>query len=161
MDKKSIIGIALIFLILVVFSYINQPSKEEIEAAKHRRDSIEQVEAQRALEQQKFLAEQAASQQVAMGGDSIIQKQKIDEFGIFGTQAIGEEEFSTLENDRMKITFSNKGGRIYSVELKDYQTYDSLPLMLFDGDDNLLTQPNRFFHPWLKSSPSSGYFQRL
>ncbi len=135
MDKKSIIGIALIFFILVVFSYINQPSKEEIEAAKIRRDSIEQVEAQRALEQQKFLAEQAASQQVAMGGDSIIQKQKIDEFGIFGTQAIGEEEFSTLENDRMKITFSNKGGRIYSVELKDYSRYDSTALVLFDGPE--------------------------
>ncbi|RIJ47679.1 membrane protein insertase YidC [Maribellus luteus] len=135
MDKKSIIGIALIFLILVVFSYINQPSKEEIEAAKIRRDSIEQVAAQRALEQQKFLAEQAASQQVAMGGDSIIQKQKIDEFGIFGTQAIGEEEFSTLENDRMKITFSNKGGRIYSVELKDYSRYDSTALVLFDGPE--------------------------
>ncbi len=135
MDKKSIIGIALIFLILVVFSYINQPSKEEIEAAKIRRDSIEQVAAQRALEQQKFLAEQAANQQVAMGGDSIIQKQKIDEFGIFGTQAIGEEEFSTLENDRMKITFSNKGGRIYSVELKDYSRYDSTALVLFDGPE--------------------------
>ncbi|MCE4566557.1 membrane protein insertase YidC [Maribellus sp. CM-23] len=135
MDKKSIIGIVLIFLILVVFSYINQPSEEEIEAAKIRRDSIEQVEAQRALEQQKFLAEQSASQQVAMGGDSIIQKQKIDEFGIFGTQAIGEEEFSTLENDRMKITFSNKGGRIYSVELKDYSRYDSTALVLFDGPE--------------------------
>ncbi|MFV0268859.1 MAG: membrane protein insertase YidC [Draconibacterium sp.] len=136
MDKKSIIGIVLIFLILVVFSYINQPSKEEIEAAKIRRDSIEQVEAQRALEQQRFLAEQAANQQVAMEGDSIIQKQKIDEFGIFGTQAIGEEEFSTLENDRMKITFSNKGGRIYSVELKDYSRYDSTALVLFDGPEN-------------------------
>ena len=43
MDKKSIIGIVLIFVILVVFSYINKPSKEEIEAAKQRRDSIEQV----------------------------------------------------------------------------------------------------------------------
>ncbi|MCA1760952.1 MAG: membrane protein insertase YidC, partial [Bacteroidales bacterium] len=31
MDKKSIIGIVLIFAILVVFSIINQPSKEEIE----------------------------------------------------------------------------------------------------------------------------------
>jgi YidC/Oxa1 family membrane protein insertase len=49
MDKKSIIGIVLIFAILVVFSIINQPSKEEIEIAKHRRDSIAQVEAEKEI----------------------------------------------------------------------------------------------------------------
>ena len=57
MDKKSIIGIILIFLILVVFSIINRPSQEEIEAAKHRQDSIAQVEADRValeIKQQQF-----------------------------------------------------------------------------------------------------------
>ena len=49
MDKKSIIGIVLIFAILVVFSIINQPSKEEIEAAKHRKDSIAQIEMEKAM----------------------------------------------------------------------------------------------------------------
>ena len=48
MDKKSIIGILLIFLILVVFSIINKPSKEQIESAKHRQDSIARVEAEKA-----------------------------------------------------------------------------------------------------------------
>ncbi len=37
----------------------------------------------------------------------------------------------------MKITFSNKGGRPYKIELKNYQTYDSLPLILFDGPETL------------------------
>ena len=36
MDRNSILGIVLIFAILVVFSLINQPSKEDIEAAKNR-----------------------------------------------------------------------------------------------------------------------------
>lgn len=139
MDKKSIIGIVLIFVILLGWQLIFQPSKEEVEAAKQRQDSIAQVEAQRALEQQKVLEEQAAEQKAVMENDTAIQQQvqkaKIDEFGIFGTQAIGEEEFSTLENDRMKITFSNKGGRIYSVELKDYTRFDSTALVLFDGPE--------------------------
>ncbi len=139
MDRKSILGIVLIFVILVVFSYINQPSKKEIEAARQKRDSIEQVEAQRALEQQKLLEEQRAEQNTIMVGDTVrrreLEQAKTDEFGIFGSQTFGEEQFSTLENDRMKITFSNKGGRIYSVELKDYNRYDSLPVVLFDGPD--------------------------
>ena len=62
---------------------------------------------------------------------------KVDQFGIFGKAALGEEKLVTLENNLMKITFTSKGGRIYSVELKDYQTHDSLPLILFEGDKTL------------------------
>jgi len=141
MDKKSILGIVLIFLILVVFSYINQPSKEEIEAAKIKRDSIEKVEAQRALEQQKFQEEQSQQQNAIEAGDTATQHQiertKTNELGVFGATALGNEEFTTLENDRMIITFSNKGGRIYSVELKDFKRYDSTALVLFDGPETL------------------------
>jgi YidC/Oxa1 family membrane protein insertase len=138
MDKKSIIGILLIFVILMVFSYINQPSKKELEEAKLKRDSIEQVEAQRALEQQKVIEEQKA-QKALMASDSThrqaLEQEKQNELGVFGIGAFGEEEFSTLENDRMKITFSNKGGRVYSVELKDYNRFDSVPVVLFDGPE--------------------------
>jgi YidC/Oxa1 family membrane protein insertase len=135
MDKKSIIGIILIFLILVVFSVINQPSKEEIEAAKHRRDSIAQIEASKIQEQQQA-AETAPLEVVpdSVSSENSIQS-KIDEFGVFGSSAIGEEEFYTLENNLVRITFSNKGGRIYTVQLIDYQTHDSLPLILFDGPE--------------------------
>lgn len=136
MDKKSIIGIVLIFAILVVFSIINQPSKEEIEAAKQKRDSIAQVEAEKAvlLNQQQ---EQAVKENIISATDTVSAENqlqaKTDEFGVFGNAAMGTEEFYTLENNLMKITFSNKGGSIYSVELKNYQTHDSLPLILFDG----------------------------
>jgi YidC/Oxa1 family membrane protein insertase len=140
MDKKSIIGIALIFGILVVFSLMNQPSKEEIAAQKRKNDSIAQVEANLALQQQK-IAEQQAAQQKAVRADSTLRKNaeqaKTDEFGAFGVAAVGEEKFTTIENNLMEITFSNKGGRIYSVRLKDFQTHDSLPLMLFDGPKSL------------------------
>ncbi|MCF8229582.1 MAG: membrane protein insertase YidC, partial [Bacteroidales bacterium] len=45
--------------------------------------------------------------------------------------------FYTLENDLIKMKLSNQGGRVYSVELKKYQTYDSLPLILFDSDTSI------------------------
>lgn len=137
MDKKSIIGIVLIFAILVVFSIINKPSKEEIEAAKRKKDSIAQVELQKSLLEQQAQQEQQ-NETIALK-DSVSQadelKSKTDELGVFGNAAIGEEEFYTLENNLMKITFTNKGGRVYSVQLKNYMTHDSLPLMLFDGPE--------------------------
>lgn len=138
MDKKSIIGIVLIFAILVVFSIINKPSKEQIEAANHKRDSIAQVEANNELEQQKTEENKNAKEAL---NDSLTTtdelKEKTDQLGVFGNAAIGEEKFYVVENNLMKITFSNKGGRPFKIELKNYQTYDSLPLILFDGPETL------------------------
>ena len=139
MDRNAIVGIVLIFAILVVFSIINQPSKEEIEEAKRKRDSIAQIEAEKALAQEEQMQKQniETDQQISVSDTAANQdvQKKIDEFGVFGKAAIGEEQFYTLENNILKITFSNKGGRIYSVELKHYQTHDSLPLILFKNPD--------------------------
>ena len=139
MDKKSIIGIVLIFAILVVFSIINQPSKEEIEAQKQRKDSIALVQAEKEILLQKQLEQQAALKETNTAYDSVSSEAQLTEnanqYGVFGAAANGNEEFYTLENNLMIITFSNKGGSIYSVELKNYQTNDSLPLILFDGPE--------------------------
>jgi len=58
-------------------------------------------------------------------------------YGIFSASATGTNDFITLENDRIELKISLKGGRIYSARLKDYRTYDSLPLILFDGDSTV------------------------
>ncbi len=139
MDKKSIIGIVLIFAILVVFSIINKPSQEQIEAAKHKTDSIAQVEANNALAQQQAAKEEKAEEvitdSIANSADKL--KKKTDLLGVFGNAAIGDEELYVVENNLMKITFSNKGGKITSIELKKYKTHDSLPLILFSGPETL------------------------
>ena len=142
MDRNTIVGIVLIFTILIGFSYLNKPSEDEIAAAKRRQDSITQVEASRAKEAEAHTQihelEQGAKTEKVAAVDSVGTSQNAtDQYGAFGDAAVGEDKFITLENNLMKIKISTKGGKIYSVELKDYQTYDSLPLMLFDGDDNL------------------------
>jgi YidC/Oxa1 family membrane protein insertase len=137
MDKKSIIGIVLIFIILMVFSLLNQPSKEEIEATKLKRDSIARVEAENAIAAQKATELKEIQQEEIISDsllqDSVVLQKRIDEFGVFGLNTVGEEEFYTMENNLMKITFSNKGGKISSVELKGYKTFGGNPLMLFEG----------------------------
>ena len=55
-------------------------------------------------------------------------------YGVFSSSASGENSFINLENDKVKIKLSTLGGRVYSAEIKNYQTFDSLPLILFDGD---------------------------
>lgn len=146
MDKNTIIGFVLIALILVGFSVLNKPS----EAEQRHNDSIALV--QQAKYEQEAKAKQLTEERIAIAdtttavlNDSV---KTTDAFGDFGVSAFGQEKFYTLENELLKLTFSNKGGRIYSALLKNYTTHDSLPLILFDGQESnmgftLVTNNNR------------------
>jgi len=139
MDRNTVIGAALIFAILIGFSYFNRPSEKQIEAAKHTRDSIEQVQA---LDQQEIkkvakLDSMQALSTPLLKGDSVnssVENARKDKFGVFAAASLGIEKFYVIENNLIKVTFSNKGGRIYSVELKNFKTYDQKPLILFEGN---------------------------
>ena len=141
MDRNTIIGVGLIFTILIGFSYFNKPSEKQIEAAKaakRTRDSLELVQAEKLKEiAAAKLDSVKAIVTTTVDNDSLnaSEKQiKREKFGVFALAATGEEKFYFIENNLMKVTFSNKGGRIYSVELKNYKTYDGKPLILFEGN---------------------------
>ena len=140
MDKNTIVGIILVFVVLIGFSYLNQPSQEEIAAAKKRQDSIALVVSQqkKQLEESQKISEQKEKQLVLSNKETEdVSDNNDNRFGLFTPFVKGEEKFITLENNLMKIKISNKGGKIVSVEIKNFQTYDSLPLMLFQGKDNV------------------------
>ncbi|MDE5421770.1 membrane protein insertase YidC [Ancylomarina sp. DW003] len=130
MDKNSIWGLVIIGAILIGYTYLTKPSAEELKAIKTR-DSIARVEKAR---DQQLEAERLTAMKVV---EAEKQKNPVhlqETFGVFSSAAAQKEEFITLENKLVKIKVSNKGGRIYSVELKDYQTHDSLPLILWEGE---------------------------
>ena len=64
-------------------------------------------------------------------------KTDINQYGIFAQSAIGDNEFITLENNKVELKISLKGGRVYSARLKDYKTFDARPLILFSGDSTV------------------------
>ena len=138
MDKNTIVGIVIIIAILIGFSYFNKPSQQEIEAARRYQDSVAQIDAERQQEAQVQSRNLAGQQQTVVAADTSAASNSTsaDRYGAFAVAATGQDKFITLENNLMKVTVATKGGKIYSVELKNYQTYDSLPLMLFNGPDN-------------------------
>jgi YidC/Oxa1 family membrane protein insertase len=144
MDKNTFIGIFLIFLILVVFGILNQPSKEQLEYAKHKRDSLEKVMqdslAKVALmNTNKQNVEITNKEDINKLPDSLLNKKLEEKYGILGKNAIGDTSFFVLENNKLKITFLNKGARPYKVELKEYKTFDSLPIVLWQGDSTIFS----------------------
>ncbi|MCF8371950.1 MAG: membrane protein insertase YidC [Bacteroidales bacterium] len=163
MKKDQIIGFVLIAIILVAYSLYMKPSEKEIQEAKRKQDSIslvrEQTERERMLEQERQKSESPvnADQLVPEDESQDLKDERVkSKFGKFASAATGELGFTYLENDLLRLKISNKGGRVYSAQLKKYQTYDSLPLILFDGDstvfgfdfftrDNLAISTNNLF----------------
>jgi YidC/Oxa1 family membrane protein insertase len=64
-------------------------------------------------------------------------KAEMNQFGPFSNAAAGNNDFITLENNKLALKIALKGGRVYSARLKDYKTFDSRPLVLFNGDSTV------------------------
>jgi YidC/Oxa1 family membrane protein insertase len=138
MDRNSITGIILIALILIVFSVLNRPSPEQVEAMKRRQDSLEMVRRQQLEEEaRRITREELETEHSPQVDPEQVTGELERRLGVFAPAGIGEDVFYTIENEHLRITVSSRGGRPWSVELKQYQTWDSLPLMLFEGDENL------------------------
>jgi len=135
MDKNTVIGLLLIGILLFGYSIYNKPNKEQLEAIQKKNDSIAMVEQQRKMEEALKKEETVnVNQVISQPSDSSEKANVKREFGLFSTSAQGKLDFVTLENDLMVVKISNRGGRVYSVNLKKFRTHDSLPLILFNGD---------------------------
>ncbi len=148
MDKNSIYGIIVIAAIFIVWGIISKPSEEELAKQKAEKDSLElvQKELEQAREQLKKEKAQAqklgqASTKTDTNSSSVADTSAIintnARHGFLSSSKTLNNELYTIENDLVKITLSTKGGKPHSVELKNYKTHDSLPLILFTGDSNI------------------------
>jgi YidC/Oxa1 family membrane protein insertase len=143
MDRNSAIGLSLILAIFVGFSLFNQPSDEEIAAAKRQNDSIAAAEQQLAIEAEKArkAVELSAAAADTLAPDSTLSDSALavaqsQRYGAFAAAAAGIDGTIAIENDLIKVELSRKGGHPYRVTLKNYQRHDSTPLVLFEGDQN-------------------------
>ncbi len=121
MDRNNIIGIALIFILFLAWQYFLTPSKAQIAAQKRTQDSIARVE--RLRDSLTIVKKQEAKKKLEAAAEvPDTQRAQIlgGQFGTFSASAVGKEETTVLENELIKVTFSNKGGRIKDVLLKKH-----------------------------------------
>ncbi len=139
MSKNNIIGLVIIVGLLIGYSLWMAPSKAELAAAKHRNDSIALVQhadslAKAIAEKDKNSKPDSTSTAKTANPDTPAGDTTGKGFVPTSKKA---DKFYTLENDLLKLKISSLGGRIWSVQLKDYRTFDTLPLVLFKGDSTL------------------------
>ncbi len=161
MNKNNIIGFTLIAIVLIAFSWYNQPSAEQMEA-QMKQDSIENALRQKA-EQDKKLAEQTRKAEAAAAA-------KGDTTNVFHAALNGENKDIVLKNDKLELTISTKGGTPSKAIIKNFtghhrnaegkydEALDTKDLTLFEGkeqqlnfmlagkQDNIITK-DMFFTP--------------
>jgi YidC/Oxa1 family membrane protein insertase len=129
MDRQSILGYVLIFILLVVWMWMNspQPSQQTSQGKQTAPTTITRDSVKRA-EPQKVKADSAAP---------------VDPLGkFFAGRNRGVDRIITIETDLFTAEISAKGGLIKRWQLKNYTTWDGKPLELVDykhgGDLSLL-----------------------
>ena len=146
-DKKTIIGLVLIFGVFGLWMYLTQPSEEERAMMKKKQDSA--IAAQRKAEKEAQKAEQLVENttrtdvkqlvELANGSDSaaVVAKTLLfDQFGVFSEAATNPERHITVENELLKADISSLGANIEQVTLKEYLTYQKDSVKFFTKDGN-------------------------
>ena len=144
MDKNTWIGFLIIAAIIVGFTMLNRPSKEELAERQRVQDSITfvqmaQAEAQRLSDSLAMLAQQPEEGVVAQQATAEeVHNKLVQAYGTFAGAAQGEAQWISLQNDHLRLTLSTHGGVIERAELLDYHAAgDSVnPLCLFRADES-------------------------
>jgi len=127
-DKNSLTGFVLMFLILLVFNFYFLPTNEEIS---EKNDVIPKEEV--------F----TKNNEIIDKKEQVTNEELEKKYGIFSKSADSEIQNYVLENEKIKVILSNKGGRISSVTIKEgpnkkkYKTYNGEDLKIFNSDSSL------------------------
>lgn len=118
MERNQIIGIVLIMATFMLWTITSAPSKEEMEKSKRRQDSIALAEQGKISE--KIQLDTTQVMPTAPISDSLKSQENNIRYGAFGPAASGTEVVSVIENDLVRISLTNKGGKIKEVLLKKH-----------------------------------------
>ncbi len=138
MDRNTIFGLLLIFALFIGYSWWSAPSKEELEAKRKTEDSIALAQTVMQTVAKETAIEKSANDSIKAIEDSIKASPEAlkDKLGSFANAAKAEDKDYIIENEVLKLTISSKGGRISQAQLKNFRTFDSIPLLLFTKDSS-------------------------
>lgn len=147
MDKNTIIGFVLMAALLIGFTIWNKPSEEEIAKQREqaRKDSIAyamNLEESAKLSQTNQLPKD--KEQDAVDDFFAVNQQVADSSLVFDSiaaqNANAEERLYVLENSKLRLEVSSKGGQVVSAQVKNYKSFNretqqnTDSLFLFDRD---------------------------
>ncbi len=127
MDKNSILGFGLIAAVLIGFSYLNKPSKNDI-ATQQKQDSIAEI-AKKRVEQDQTVKVQTQQTQVNALAAS-------DTTLLFHKAYSGQSRMIVLKNNKLELTIDTHGGTISDAKILNFKDRNgNKDITLFKGRD--------------------------
>ena len=126
MNRNTLIGFSLIAVVLILFSYLNTPSQEEIEAYNRQQDSIEAVKKQI----------EASNQNATEAKPVAVVDSTALFFPSISDSAAAAKGAVTLKNDSLQLTVNTKGGTLASARIiahKDTMNQPGIALLDAQG----------------------------
>ncbi|MFY9242117.1 MAG: membrane protein insertase YidC [Polaribacter sp.] len=149
-DYNSFIGMILLGAIMLWYFNTNKPADLEEVSKEQVTDTTTTITKQNTVSKETEFYENDSIKQIAFQ----------NKLGAFAQSAItGTEGTTVIQNSLVKLTIDNKGGQIVEALIKNYKTYDSLPLhMIKDNnssfninfgttDNRILNTKDLFFEP--------------
>ena len=122
MDRNTIIGFVLLGVLLFIYLFTASKNNQQLERQRLREaDSVAAIKKQQEV---LHVTQDSAKVKVASG----------DSLTGFNKAIGGTEKLLTIENDLLKIVFSNKGGQPREVVLKHFKLYDSSLVTIVDSN---------------------------
>lgn len=162
-DINSIIGFILIFGILVWIMYQNQPDPKVVAAEKAQKELV--LKAQKAKQLANQVVEKATVAVATGDSTQLVALQKtLGNFAYSATLPSAKNDFTTIENEVIKLKIANKGGYIAEATLKNFEKFKkgsgqlveliknnnaNLNIVLQTNDNRTLNTKDLFFEPTL------------
>lgn len=129
MDRNQATGLILIALLVMLYFYFFSPKPQPVQETPTTTEELAQEKTNEATPGDRTEPDQIVA-------DSVQSELNQQKFGIFAKGASGVEESTILENELVKFTFTNHGGKINGVELKEFKTYSNELVTLINEDNN-------------------------
>ncbi len=125
MERNQLIGTVLLVVLITVYFQFFTPSAEEI-VEQNKQEQVDQTV--------------QSSNEIIKKGTPTTELDSVARlaYGVFSTGLDGAEESVTLENEKLIIDFSSKGGAVKKVTLKEFKDQHQQPLVLLDENSSEL-----------------------
>ena len=125
MNRNTLIGFSLIAVVLILFSYLNSPSQDELQAYQHEQDSIAAL--MMSQEHQKTINDTLNRQEAIAAADSSALF-----FPSYADKQAGVNRLVSLKNDSLELMFNTQGGTIASARILGHKdTLNNMGVTLF------------------------------
>tara|TARA_Y100001972_G_scaffold129212_1_gene195261 strand:+ start:2636 stop:4450 length:1815 start_codon:yes stop_codon:yes gene_type:complete len=129
MDRSQIIGLVLMLVFITVYFQFFAPEPPAEQPTTQNQETTQSPASESAVTEN-------APSQVSTLSDSARNQLNEMKFGLFSPFAEGTEQLTTIENEQVKISFSNKGGSVKKVILKEFKDFEDNELILVNSKTN-------------------------